>query len=92
MYTQLLLFLQLLYLGRDYPQGYDFFRTRLKQAFLKNRDERDPEKIKKMIQHGEYVVKELETLYMLKKYRTLKRRYYNETPVSNKLPDLETKR
>ena len=27
---------------------------------------------------GDYIVKELEALYMLKKYRTLKRRYYSE--------------
>jgi len=27
---------------------------------------------------GDYIVKELEALYMLRKYRTLKRRYYEE--------------
>ncbi|WP_255576988.1 hypothetical protein [Enterobacter cloacae complex sp. 2DZ2F20B] len=41
---------------------------------MKNKDENDPEKIKNMIAHGQYIVKELEALYMLKKYRTLKRR------------------
>ena len=30
------------------------------------------------IAKGDYIVKELEALYMLKKYRTLKRRYYKE--------------
>lgn len=45
---------------------------------MKNKDETDPEKIEKMMGHGEFVVKELEALYMLKKYRTLKRRYYRE--------------
>lgn len=85
----LVIFPQLLHLGRDYPQGYDFFRTRLKRAFIKNRDVQEPEKIKTMIKHGEYVIKELEALYMLKKYRTLKRRYYNE-PVAEKIKaDLE---
>lgn len=69
---------QLLYLGRDYPQGYDYFRTRLKQAFSKNKQVSDPEKIEVLIAHGNYVVKELEALYMLRKYRTLKRRYYND--------------
>uniref|UniRef100_A0A1B6MJK7 Complex 1 LYR protein domain-containing protein n=1 Tax=Graphocephala atropunctata TaxID=36148 RepID=A0A1B6MJK7_9HEMI len=75
------LYKTLLFLGRDYPQGYDFFRTRLKRAFMKNRDVQDPEKISTMIKHGEYVVKELEALYMLRKYRTLKRRYYAEESV-----------
>ncbi|KAJ8910775.1 hypothetical protein NQ315_008896 [Exocentrus adspersus] len=31
-----------------------------------------------MIAHAQYIVKEIETLYMLKKYRTLKRRYYRD--------------
>ncbi|XP_065158021.1 electron transfer flavoprotein regulatory factor 1 [Atheta coriaria] len=72
------LYKTLLHLGKDYPQGFEFFRTRLHRVFLKNKDETDPEKIEKMISHGNYIVKELEALYMLKKYRTLKRRYYNE--------------
>lgn len=71
------LYKTLLHLGKDWPSGFDFFRTRLHRAFMKNKSETDPEKIEKMITHGEFVVKEIETLYMLKKYRTLKRRYYN---------------
>ncbi|CAH1396230.1 unnamed protein product [Nezara viridula] len=69
------LYKTLLHLGKDWPKGYDFFRDRLKKAFLKNKDVSDPEQIEKMIKHGEYVKKEIEALYMLKKYRTLKRRY-----------------
>lgn len=38
----------------------------------------DPEKIKMLIARGEYVIKEVEALYMLRKYRTLKQRYYSE--------------
>ncbi|KAF4526754.1 hypothetical protein B566_EDAN015101 [Ephemera danica] len=67
---------KLLHLGKNYPQGYDFFRTRLKRAFLKNKDVTDPEKLEVLIAQGNYVIKELEALYMLRKYRTLKRRYY----------------
>lgn len=63
-------------MGKDYPKGFDFFRSRLKKVFQKNRDETDPEKIEKMLAHGNFVIKELEALYMLKKYRTLKKRYY----------------
>ena len=64
-------------MGRDYPKGYDFFRNNLQKAFRKNKLETNPEKIEKMIAHGEFVKKELEALYMLRKYRTLKRRYYD---------------
>nr|CAI5868698.1 unnamed protein product [Callosobruchus analis] len=71
------LYKTLLHYGKDWPNGYDFFRTRLHDVFLKNKGEKDPQKIQRMIEHGEFVVKEIETLYMLKKYRTLKRRYYD---------------
>jgi hypothetical protein len=63
-------------MGKDYPKGYDYFRVRLKKVFEKNKGETDSEKIEKMLAHGNFVIKELETLYMLKKYRTLKKRYY----------------
>lgn len=31
-----------------------------------------------MVKHGEFVVKEIEALYKLKKYRAMKKRYYDE--------------
>jgi hypothetical protein len=31
-----------------------------------------------MVARGEFVIKEIEALYMLRKYRTLKNRYYSE--------------
>ncbi|XP_015519409.1 electron transfer flavoprotein regulatory factor 1 [Neodiprion pinetum] len=71
------LYKTLLHLGKDYPKGYTYFRTNLKKIFTKNKDENDPQKIEKMLEHGQYVIKELEALYMLRKYRTLKKRYYS---------------
>ena len=71
-------FLQLLHLGKDYPKGYDYFRAKLKNAFMKNRDLQEPKNIELMIARGNYVVKELEALYMLRKYRTLKKRYSDQ--------------
>ncbi|KAJ8381932.1 hypothetical protein SKAU_G00027100 [Synaphobranchus kaupii] len=70
------LYKSLLFLGREYPKGANYFRDRLKTAFMKNRDETDPEKIKQLIARGEFVIKELEALYYLRKYRALKKRYY----------------
>ncbi len=63
-------------MGRDWPQGYQVFRDRAKGAFTRNSKETNPEKIQKFIDLGNYVVKEIEALYKLKKYRTLKKRYY----------------
>lgn len=45
---------------------------------MKHKNETDPEKIKMLIARGEYVIKEVEALYMLRKYRTLKQRYYKD--------------
>lgn len=70
--------LKLLYLGKEYPKGRDYFRTRLKAAFLKNKGVTDPKEIKQLIARGEFVIKELEALYFLRKYRALKRRYYDD--------------
>lgn len=68
-------------MGKDYPKGYDFFRAKTKAAFVKNREVSDPEAIELLITRGEFVLKELEALYMLRKYRTLKQRYYNRNSV-----------
>ena len=72
-----LIVLQLIYLGKDYPKGYHYFHTKLKAAFLRNRDLTDPNEIEVQIARGNYIIKELEALYMLKKYRALKKRYYD---------------
>lgn len=71
------LYKTLYYLGKDYPQGSLWFHTRLKKTFQRNSNETDPEIIKELLKKGEYVVKEIEALYSLKKYRALKSRYYN---------------
>ena len=73
---------ELSYLGREYPKGQDWFKPRLKAAFMKNKDVKDPEEIQKLIDRANFVVKELEALYALRKYRTLKGRYYDEDPTS----------
>ncbi|XP_067860803.1 electron transfer flavoprotein regulatory factor 1-like [Heptranchias perlo] len=72
------LYKNLLYLGKEYPKGADYFRDRLKKAFMKNKDVTDPEQIKQLIARGEFVIKELEALYYLRKYRAMKQRYYEE--------------
>uniref|UniRef100_A0A915CA94 Complex 1 LYR protein domain-containing protein n=1 Tax=Parascaris univalens TaxID=6257 RepID=A0A915CA94_PARUN len=66
----------LYHLGKEYPKGSLWFHNKLKNAFWRNRNETDPEKIKTLIAKGDFIVKELETLYYLRKYRTLKQRYY----------------
>lgn len=67
-------------MGQDYPLGYIYFRDKCHNAFWKNKDLNDPVEIKKRLKHGDYIIKELEALYMLKKYRTLRSRYYKDEP------------
>lgn len=45
---------------------------------MKNKGVTDPEEIKKLVDRGEFVIKELEALYYLRKYRAMKKRYYEE--------------
>ncbi|KAH6995017.1 hypothetical protein EDB80DRAFT_876898 [Ilyonectria destructans] len=53
---------ELLYLGREYPLGYGFFRPRLHKAFMSKAAERDDDNIRKGIAQAEYVKKEIEML------------------------------
>jgi len=72
------LYKNLLHLGREYPQGYDYFRSKCHNAFTKNKNIKGEEQVEEWLAKGDYIIKELEALYMLKKYRTLKRRYYKD--------------
>ncbi|KEZ46591.1 hypothetical protein SAPIO_CDS0402 [Scedosporium apiospermum] len=67
--------IELLFLGRDYPLGLDYFRRRLHKAFIVNAGVRDEGDIEKCIARAEFVKKEIEALYTLKRYRTLRHRY-----------------
>ncbi|KAI8898883.1 hypothetical protein BC833DRAFT_587897 [Globomyces pollinis-pini] len=71
------LYKQLLYIGREYPKGHQYFKKGLKGAFMKKKNIPESE-IQKSIDHGWFVYKELEALWFLKKYRTLKKNYYDE--------------
>ncbi|KAM0456547.1 hypothetical protein ACHAO4_003576 [Trichoderma viride] len=48
---------ELLYLGREYPLGYSFFRPRLHKAFMSRAAERDEDKIRSGIKQAEFVKK-----------------------------------
>ncbi|KAK5045812.1 hypothetical protein LTR84_008905 [Exophiala bonariae] len=66
---------ELLEMGKHYPLGYDYFRTRLHKAFISQAHLRDEDKIREGIKRAEFVKKEIEALYFLKKYRSMKHRY-----------------
>ncbi|KAH6720300.1 hypothetical protein BKA61DRAFT_232726 [Leptodontidium sp. MPI-SDFR-AT-0119] len=66
---------ELLNLGRGYPLGFDYFRPRLHKAFMSNAALTDEEEIRQGIKRAEFVKKEIEALYYLKRYRALRQRY-----------------
>ncbi|KND87453.1 LYR motif-containing protein 5 [Tolypocladium ophioglossoides CBS 100239] len=53
---------ELLYLGREYPLGFGYFRPRLHKAFISRAAERDEASIRAGITQAEYVKKEIEAL------------------------------
>jgi hypothetical protein len=48
---------ELLFLGRDYPQGYAFFRSRLHRAFMAKAGLTDDEEIRQGIARADFVRK-----------------------------------
>ncbi|PWN18241.1 hypothetical protein BCV69DRAFT_79515 [Microstroma glucosiphilum] len=65
-------------LGRDYPEpSYDFL-GKLRAASRRNAAATEEEEVRKWLKLGEWIYKETETLYSLKKYRTLRRRYVQD--------------
>lgn len=72
------LYKNLYHMGKEYPGGSEWFHNRLKLAFSKNKDVKDPTQIKQLIERGEFVIKEIEALYYLRKYRAMKQRYYEK--------------
>ncbi|KAL1973461.1 hypothetical protein VTN31DRAFT_6096 [Thermomyces dupontii] len=69
---------ELLYMGREYPLGYTYFRDRLHRAFASKAHLSDEQQIQDAIRRAEFVRKEIEALYYLKRYRTLKQRYESQ--------------
>lgn len=79
------LYKNLIYLSRDWHTD---LRPQIKRAFVKNKDLTDVEEIQKQIAKGEYICREITATYYLKKYRTLKRRYYAEETDTKKLDEV----
>lgn len=71
------LYKKILLVGRDYPTGLSEVRRRAKEEFLKRR-EAEGDELKRAVSYGRYMLKEMEGVIQLKKYRTMKKRYSND--------------
>ncbi|KAK9390292.1 hypothetical protein V1515DRAFT_528026 [Lipomyces mesembrius] len=68
---------QLLFMGREYPRGYRYFRENLHAGFKKNAGLTDAKEIEQKLKFAEYIEREIAALYYVRKYRAMKRRYYD---------------
>jgi len=69
------LYRRLLFASRDYPTGAAVARSKLHDAFTKQAALPEAD-VPAVHAKGEFVLKELEALAKLRKYRALKKRYY----------------
>eukprot|EP00002_Diphylleia_rotans_P021536 TRINITY_DN4188_c0_g5_i1.p2 TRINITY_DN4188_c0_g5~~TRINITY_DN4188_c0_g5_i1.p2 ORF type:complete len:108 (+),score=35.77 TRINITY_DN4188_c0_g5_i1:77-400(+) len=77
------LYKNLIFSARDYPAGVDVIRVKAKAAFQKNAHVSDPAELEQHYARVQFIIKELEALAKLKKYREMKKRYYGEELVLN---------
>lgn len=76
-----MLYKNFLVAAREYPgKPYEQVRNQVHQAFKKNTQLTERTKIQEAIARGEYVLREVETLIFLARYREMKRRYGAEEP------------
>lgn len=64
-------------MGKEYPEelgGYTKFKRVLKDNFQNTKIHNQTE-LNNALDKGDYIIKELESLYFLKRYRYLKRKY-----------------
>ena len=64
--------------GRDYPLGLDYVRNRAKKEFRSNANVTDELTLKRKVNYGRYLVREMIGVVQLKKYRTMRSRYYSD--------------
>ena len=70
------LYKRLLVVGRDYPLGQAWVKSKAKPWFRQNADLTETKDINRAVATGRYMVKELIGVIQLKKYRTLKAKGY----------------
>ena len=69
------LYKRFLIVGRDYPLGLGYVRTKTKEAFQGNAHLTGDHEIREAIKKGRWMVRELIGVIQLKKYRAIRARY-----------------
>ncbi|KAM0791826.1 hypothetical protein ACM66B_004085 [Microbotryomycetes sp. NB124-2] len=71
------LYKELYYLGREYPDPNYPIHKKLHACFLSHVGA-DKAKLEQGIAKAQFIKRELETMYFLRKYRAMKGRYYDQ--------------
>ena len=72
------LYKRILVVGKDYPGGLEFVRRKAKPWFSQNASLTDEIEIKRAVAVGRHMVREMVAVIHLKKYRSMKKRYYDD--------------
>jgi hypothetical protein len=86
------LYKRILFVGRDYPLGLTYVRSKAKEAFFAegNKDHALSEKhILRLVNRGRWMLKEMEGVIQFKKYRFLRKAYGSNNAPSNTEESLE---
>ena len=65
--------------GRQYPQGLEYVREKAKIAFFRNKDLVEEVEVLKAVAKGRYMVREIDAISKLHKYRAMNKRYAKTT-------------
>ncbi|TKA51352.1 hypothetical protein B0A53_05283 [Rhodotorula sp. CCFEE 5036] len=85
------LYKELFYLAKEYPDPNYRATERLHKCFLAHVGA-DRERLEAGIAKADFIKRELEAMYSLRKYRAMKQRYYDEPPPApNPAWETETK-
>ena len=72
------LYKRILHVGKDYPLGLEWVKSKAKPWFRQNKNITDEIDIRRCVALGRHQVRELRAVVGLKKYRYLKNTYYKE--------------
>lgn len=72
------LYKRIIFVGREYPLGLNWVREKAKSWFRQNAELTDEVEIRRAVAKGRFMVREMQAVIKLKKYRTLNKRYNQE--------------
>lgn len=71
------LFKRIIYVGREYPLGLDYVKRVARQKIEPKRNLTSESDIKRAVHEGRWWVREMVGAIQLRKYRVMKKRYYD---------------